>query len=197
VDPRTVDEIMAQNFGIITDDINEEDKLMIWKEVQALAQHFLDEALCKEYFDPKAIAKGCNAFLVKNDIVREIRKKQKNNTTELQTGNIKQFESIHDEVAWLGTKNVQQVAAACGMSAGFNINSQSSSSPLESILSNSVGKFGVEKDDKGPLEFDCPACEYKNRRPYGKLIKFCQNSKCPDPEAISCKNDKEHTSITK
>ena len=196
-DPRSVEEIMEQNFGIYQNIMIDENKMAAWEQVKEVAKHFLDEGICKENFDPKEIAKKWNALLAKNDIVWNKIKNRKNVNEKLAASS-KQFSTIQEEVAWLSTQEVQAIAAACGSSAGFNINTQQQKFGLESafnsVMRNSVAQFGLDKDDMGPLEFDCPKCHGKNTRPYGKLIEKCQNCGSSD---VACKNEKDESSVTK
>lgn len=196
VDSRTVSEIIEQNFGIIDDVENAKIKLELWKQVEVVAKHFLDEGICKGNFDPQEIAKKWNVLLVKNDIVWD---KLKNKKTENETTKIhsKKFENIHEEIAWLNTKEVRSIAAACGASAGFKLNQNNATfginSPFNSVMKNSVAQFGLDKDEYGSLEFDCPECLANNRyakniRPYGKLIEKCQH--CGSTE-VACKEEEQ------
>jgi hypothetical protein len=195
-DARTVDEIMEHDFGIFRNIMVDENKQAAWEQVKEVAKHFLEEGICKDNFDPKVIAAKWNALLAKNDLIWNVVRNRKDQNETIKV-NKKHFDTIHDEIEWLSTQEVQTIAAACGASAGFNLNNSSklgSESPINSIMKNSVAQFGLDKDTMGPLEFDCPKCQGKNVRPYGKLIEKCQN--CGSTE-VACKNDKAEASVTK
>lgn len=39
-------------------------------------------------------------------------------------------------------------------------------------------EFGTSYDKYGKMSFNCPKCNYENKRPFEKLIKYCQNTLC-------------------
>ncbi len=196
VDSRSEYEIIDQHFDIRKTAMKTEDANNVWERTYDVAKHFLDTAICSKTLNPKLIAKLWNALLVKNDLeAAEIRKNEKFESNMLKPE--RQFKNIYEEIAWLGNQRVETIMAACGVSTGFDFNKNGkgdsflTKSPLD-VLSNSVAKFGLDKDDMGPLKFKCPECKYENTRPYGKLIEKCQN---PDPDgcknrtAVACKNE--------
>lgn len=40
------------------------------------------------------------------------------------------------------------------------------------------------RDEKGPLNFNCPSCGVENTRPYGGYVYKCKNEKCKNPESV-------------
>lgn len=55
-----------------------------------------------------------------------------------------------------------------------------------SAVTISINRGVVKSDSKGERTFPCPACGYINERPYEGYVESCQNSSCPNPEAVCC-----------
>lgn len=198
IDPRTVEELVEQVFGIHNSTLSKEEMVIAWENTFTVAKHFVETAICADVFNPKDIATKWNAILVKNDL-EIVKVKNRKEFQDIKTKiEYKQFNNIYDEVAWLSKQDVQTIAAACGASAGFNLGEKGGSilgGPDMLFLSNSVAQFGLDSDEFGSLKFKCPNknCKKENIRPYGKLIEQCQH--CGSTE-VACKDEKA-TSITK
>lgn len=84
-------------------------------------------------------------------------------------------------------QKVRPEMTGCGISLGFKKGGESMN-PFDKILKtfrpDSVSDFG--EDDLGDREFNCPACNYTNTRPYNEKIKLCQNERCPDRTKVAC-----------
>ncbi len=75
------------------------------------------------------------------------------------------------DIEYYGYQEVKVVSAGCGLSGGYNVSREASSSPF------SVIEFGVGSDKYGERNFKCPSCRKENKRPYNKLLDRCQYCK--------------------
>lgn len=116
------------------------------------------ERLKQEYIrtkDPRCL----NAIMNKADIEAGIVTRRFDWLSAVQT--------INQEVEFLGSQPVRQVAAGCG-SSGFV-----SGDKKPSLFS--VSDFGAGSDKYGERTFDCPECGKINIRPKDELLKNCQH----------------------
>lgn len=168
VDPRTVDELIDQEFGRREGAISEERFREIFDpddaENQEEVDYFIDE-LCAPIFNPKELALRWNAVIKKYDLRKEQLDAPDEVEAVLSRGNTltpyqveiyerppevtlyPEFASIAERVNWLGRQQIMAVAAACGVSEGFALD-QISVAGLTSTLSISeiVQQSMVEYD---------------------------------------------------
>lgn len=197
IDPRTDDELFEQIFGKREGAMSEKEFNLIWKILTPVVIYYIN-ALCAEEFDPEEVAIAWNAVVKKNDLLkRALEDIKKPGSAAFNPLLLPMFQGdIRAEVNWLGRQKIDLIAAACGMSGGFEIKDDGIQrrNPAEELLSNSVAKFGLEEDKYGSLHFDCPHCHEKNKRDHGKLIANCKH--CGEDVRCDDKN-KNKTGITK
>jgi len=198
VDPRTTDEIFEQIFGRREGAMNEQEFQELWEALTPVSMHYIN-VLCQKDFEPTKLAIAWNAVLKISDLTRQSldARKKPGSLAASQLQIPRFYGNIQEAVNWFGRQEIETVLAACGPSGGFKIEYKdgiTSVNPVLDFLSNSVGKFGVEKDDYGSLHFDCPHCHKDNKREHGKLITNCKNC----GKDVTCgKENKDKTSITK
>jgi hypothetical protein len=95
-----------------------------------------------------------------------------------------------EETDYWGRLPVREVKTGCGFSGGFGVESVRPDGLLGSILAGAVAPFsvleaGVSSDKYGKLTFNCPHCNYENKRPMNEFIKYCQNSRTCGKD-VSC-----------
>ncbi|MBI3366683.1 hypothetical protein HY041_03590 [Candidatus Roizmanbacteria bacterium] len=185
VDNRTTDEIFDQAFEQREGAMKEDDFEKIYIMCLPVILHYI-KVLCNKSFDPVELAVAWNAVLVQNDLAKHHIDSNENNvsTTFLSVHSVPYFETIQQRVEWLGRQPVKTFAAGCGSSSGFNLNEIGSdpiasliSDPLQSLFSNSVGKFALGKnldeDEYGSLTFKCNTCGGEHTRPPHIIVKIC------------------------
>lgn len=83
-------------------------------------------------------------------------------------------EMTQEQIYYLGGQQVREVNTGCGFSGGASLGVESANGPFSVADYGVGGRFSTEiKDQYGGLEFDCPHCKKKNKRPYGSLIRTC------------------------
>ena len=172
---KTADEAFKDVFGKSKEVLKQEDFEKILKDCMPIIQFYID-ILCNPEFKPEELAIAFNAILNSTD---EVKRKLKNKKEEKII--YVDFESIQQRIDYLGHKKVQNIKAGCGLSGGFELNSNNT---IKTILGNSVAQFGVEegkevKDDD--LEFKCQNGHWNKREP-GKYLKKCKICGCD----VSC-----------
>lgn len=195
-DQRSADQIFHQIFEGRKDAMNETDFQKLLVMCMPVINYYIN-ALCAGNFRPAEIALAWNAVLKKSDMAREAIIMPETERTPSA------FVNIMQEVDWLGRQEIKTMAAGCGASSGFEVNEFGMVDPIKSFLSNSVGKFSPNKDplnkknknenesdEYGPLKFNCPNKNKKNKpcipgiieRPPHTLIPKCPhcgvNVKC-------------------
>ncbi len=199
LDARSPEELFDEVFTKRKDALKEDDFQDIYKACLPLILYYVD-VLCSEPFDPQAIKIAFNAILKKGDLTRDSIQWERENRVNVSAnasyvfrrGII--FNSVQQEAAFLGRQHIETVDVGCGSSGGFILEGtmtqeiNPSMNLMVPFLSNSVGKFSFEpiedvqtyplgQDKHGSLKFKCPKekCKGINRRPFGKLLKFCQH----------------------
>lgn len=157
VDTKNPDEVLESIFKENKSKTSPKDFEEIFTACMPIIQFYIN-ILCDPEFEPKDLAIAFNAIINKADHQKEaLKQKKKENIV---------YESVQQQINYLGHQPVQNILAGCGLSGGFNVRSKNN------ILANSVAQFGVEKDQFGELEFECTN-GHKNRRQRGELIKKC------------------------
>lgn len=82
-------------------------------------------------------------------------------------------EMSHDEIYYLGMQEVREVDTGCGFSGGMAVGESANGAYSVVDYGNSFRLSTEIQDQYGGLEFSCPGCKKKNKRPFGKLIRNC------------------------
>jgi hypothetical protein len=92
-----------------------------------------------------------------------------------------EIRSVQEDISRFGALPVRVVETGCGILEGASTGEVSVRTGGDAW---SVLDFGVSADKYGKLTFKCPHCQHENKRPYNKLIKYCQNEACE--KDVSC-----------
>lgn len=122
-DARSVHEIFMVMFGSGKNTVKEKDMQAILSKSEERIRFYIN-ALCDPAATAESIAVAFNAVLNGADLLWEGLKTAKEVVVKGIAGvfnSLSVFRSIKEEVDWLGRLPVEQIAAACGMSAGFSV----------------------------------------------------------------------------
>lgn len=175
-DSREVNRIFEEDFGF-SKGIMEEDKFeQIFKKVLPVAENYAH--VLRNSHDPYKIMEAFQAMLVVNDMaVAEKNQKEQGiffgtngmfgSTNTFSRDDIYHSTRVQEYVPWLARQRVATISAGCGLSAGYNIFGEVSSSFTNSFidylgLSNNVGRFGVIAKKEGECKkITCKGCGWQ------------------------------------
>jgi len=144
------------------DCLNEEDFSRVIQMLEPFIRTYI-KRLEENPFDESSLGMILNSIL---NIADEAEKR-------IRTGDFERFyrsyqgikyreAELKEEISFWGAKPVEAKFVGCGYSSSF-----STFAPFR------VADFA--EDQYGSLEFECPNCRRKNRRPTGKLLDHCQH----------------------
>ncbi len=171
---KSAEEVFKDMFGKSNDVLKQDEFEKIFEACMPVIQFYIN-VLCDKSYKPEELALAFNAVLNEADNQKKILKRRKVSGTEKII--YVDFEEVRQRVKYLGNLPVANIRAGCGLSGGFDLNSDK----ITNLLTNSVARFGLEEDSNNPLEFKCQKGHWNKRKP-GAYKKYCDTCGCD----VSC-----------